>query len=79
MSIETPLSTRYRRAGWLTWLILTAAITVVVVMSIVSGQERSVTPSYRSAGAASNSSSTRGSGARGVSGACSRIRVASWR
>ena len=39
----------YRRAGWLVWLALTVAISVSVVVSIANRQERSVTPSYRSA------------------------------
>ena len=49
MSIETPLSVRYRRAGWMTWIVLTLVITFVVGLSIFTGQERSVTPSYREA------------------------------
>jgi alpha-1,2-mannosyltransferase len=49
MSSETPLSVRYQRAGWLTWFVLAAVITIVVGLSIVRDQERSVTPSYRDA------------------------------
>ena len=49
MSIETPESARYRKAGWLTWGVLTAVVTFVVTVSMFTGQERSVTPSYRNA------------------------------
>ena len=49
MSIETPLSARYRTRGWVLWFILVAVITFVVARSISIGQERSVTPSYREA------------------------------
>jgi alpha-1,2-mannosyltransferase len=49
MSIETPLSASYRRAGWLLWISLTAIITFVVALSIYNAHERSVTPSYREA------------------------------
>ncbi len=46
---QTPTSAMYRKAGWLTWLALTAVITAVVIYSIAVNQERSVTPAYRSA------------------------------
>lgn len=49
MSSELPSSALYRRAGWLCWLSLAVAITITVEMSILTGQERSVTPAYRSA------------------------------
>lgn len=49
MSSETAPSAAYRRAGWLIWLTLTLAITIAVVVSIINGQERSVTASYRTA------------------------------
>lgn len=49
MSVETPLSQRYRSAGWFTWLLFASIVTFVVALSIVNGQERSVTPSYREA------------------------------
>lgn len=49
MSSETASSAAYRRAGWLMWLLLTGAITTAVIVSIFNGQERSVTPAYRTA------------------------------
>lgn len=49
MSIETPTQGLYRKAGWLAWLTLVSVITVTIVYSIAVGQERSVTPAYRSA------------------------------
>ena len=49
MSEETESSVIHRQAGWLTWLLLTAAITFTVIFSILMEQERSVTPAYCSA------------------------------
>ena len=49
MSVESSLSLRYQKAGWLTWAALTVVVTLVVARSIAIGDERSVTPSYRSA------------------------------
>lgn len=49
MSVESSLSIRYQKAGWLTWAALTVVVTLVVARSIAIGEERSVTPSYRSA------------------------------
>lgn len=49
MSVESSLSHRYRSAGWFTWLLFASIVTFVVALSIVKGQERSVTPSYREA------------------------------
>lgn len=49
MSDETELSVIHRQAGWITWLLLTAAITFAVIYSILMEQERSVTPAYCSA------------------------------
>jgi Glycosyltransferase family 87 len=49
MSVEVPSLSRYRQFSWWSWLALTGVVTFTVVMSIVMGQERSVTPSYQSA------------------------------
>lgn len=49
MSSASAESAVYRRAGWFVWLLLTMAITVAVTVSIINGQERSVTPAYRTA------------------------------
>ena len=49
MSVDTPSLSIYRQSGWWSWLALTGVVTLTVVMSIVTGQERSVTPNYQSA------------------------------
>ena len=49
MFVETFSLSRYRQSSWWSWLALTAVVTFTVIMSIVTGQERSVTPAYQSA------------------------------
>ena len=49
MSVDTFSLSRYRHSSWWSWLALTAVVTFTVVVSIVKGQERSVTPAYQSA------------------------------
>lgn len=49
MSSDAPSSAFYARVGWFSWLTLAGVITFTVVLSIITGQERSVTPAYCSA------------------------------
>lgn len=49
MSRQTASSADFVRAGWLVWLVLAAAISIAVVVSVHNGRERSVTPAYRTA------------------------------
>ena len=49
MSVDVLSLSRYRQSSWWSWLALTGVVTLTVVMSILTGQERSVTRSYQSA------------------------------
>ena len=49
MSVDAQLLSRYRQSSWWSWLALTGVVTFAVLMSIMVGQERSVTPAYQSA------------------------------
>ncbi len=49
MSVDVQSSSVYRQFSLWSWLVLTVVVTFTVVMSIVTGQERSVTPAYQSA------------------------------
>ncbi len=49
MSVDVQLFSGYRQSSWWSWLALTGVVTFAVLMSIIVGQERSVTPAYQSA------------------------------